>query len=960
MVWAGPRRPSWWWPASSVGAGARVAASAARWPCPALVDLACVLTAPVERRLAGALRRRGRRPARPGGARPWWPSPARTARRAPRATSPIWCAGTRSVVASPASFNNRAGLARAVNEHLADGTEVFVAEMGTYGPGEIAELCSWCPPDIAVITAIGPVHLERFGSEDAHRRGQGRDPRAARGARCSWSTTRAWRRWPTGAERRRGRGCGACSATDTRRRRVRGARATALAVLVRRRSSWRAGTSPCDRRPARQRRLRRGRGRWSSASPADDVGRPAGHAAGGRRTGSSRPGRPGRCRRARRHLQRQPGRAPGAALRALGRRPGRRRRPPGGGHPGDGRARRPPGRGERALRARPSPRVATDLVVVGRTNRRALLAGAGTRRRHGAVGRGRRPPDAGGGLGARAPRARATSCCTRTTCRTTTLERRRTAARDRSRAQPARTRSRASRSEEPPTVSEVAVVFGGPSPEHDVSILTGLQAARELAGAGRGRRPGLYWSKTGEWYEVDPALEAAAFVDGVPRGAAAAAARRRRRTAGSPSRAAGWAGPGPCASTSSWSAATAGPGEDGTLQAALDLAGIAYTGPERGRGRAGHGQARLRRRGRRRPACPCCPGALLTARGRALRLRRAPTSSSPASAARRSASRWWRTSPPPWPGSAANPHLRAGAVVEPYRADLFDLQRGRADLAGRSQLSAVERPLRSTGTRRRSSATATSTSAARGWPAPPASCRPDPGAALDDGAAATRAADGGRLADVRGVARIDFLSDGDAVRVNEVNTIPGSLARYLWVDPPVPFADLLDDLLDEARQRPTHAYTRRRGRRDRPADGRLDRRQAGLRRLAVRRLQLLPGEQVLVDIRPHWSFLSGPLAVALVVIGAGVALDVGIPHTSVTLHWVEGLWSRGPAASGWRSGWCAGDQSGLVLTSIRMVERRACVARRAVEIRVGRSTISVLAASPCSRRHGSAPASWRS
>jgi UDP-N-acetylmuramoyl-tripeptide--D-alanyl-D-alanine ligase len=74
--------------------------------------------------------------------------------------------GTRTVVVTPASFNNRAGLARAINEHLADGTEVFVAEMGTYGPGEIADLCRWCPPDIAVITAIGPVHLERFGSED--------------------------------------------------------------------------------------------------------------------------------------------------------------------------------------------------------------------------------------------------------------------------------------------------------------------------------------------------------------------------------------------------------------------------------------------------------------------------------------------------------------------------------------------------------------------------------------------------------------------------------------------------------------------------------------------------------------------------------------------------------------------------------------------------------------------------
>jgi UDP-N-acetylmuramoyl-tripeptide--D-alanyl-D-alanine ligase len=75
--------------------------------------------------------------------------------------------GARSVVASPASFNNRMGLARAVNEHLSAGTDVFVAEMGTYGAGEIRELCSWLKPDVAVITALGPVHLERMGSVEA-------------------------------------------------------------------------------------------------------------------------------------------------------------------------------------------------------------------------------------------------------------------------------------------------------------------------------------------------------------------------------------------------------------------------------------------------------------------------------------------------------------------------------------------------------------------------------------------------------------------------------------------------------------------------------------------------------------------------------------------------------------------------------------------------------------------------
>ncbi len=72
----------------------------------------------------------------------------------------------RTVVASPASFNNRAGLSRTILEHLVPGTQILIAEMGMYGPGEIADLCSWIQPEISVITAIAPVHLERVGSVD--------------------------------------------------------------------------------------------------------------------------------------------------------------------------------------------------------------------------------------------------------------------------------------------------------------------------------------------------------------------------------------------------------------------------------------------------------------------------------------------------------------------------------------------------------------------------------------------------------------------------------------------------------------------------------------------------------------------------------------------------------------------------------------------------------------------------
>lgn len=69
---------------------------------------------------------------------------------------------TFNVYATPASWNNVAGLSRAINEQLSPGTEVFVAEMGTYGVGEIAAMVEWVKPEVAVLTSIGPMHLERM------------------------------------------------------------------------------------------------------------------------------------------------------------------------------------------------------------------------------------------------------------------------------------------------------------------------------------------------------------------------------------------------------------------------------------------------------------------------------------------------------------------------------------------------------------------------------------------------------------------------------------------------------------------------------------------------------------------------------------------------------------------------------------------------------------------------------
>ncbi|HET7488927.1 MAG TPA: UDP-N-acetylmuramoyl-tripeptide--D-alanyl-D-alanine ligase [Acidimicrobiales bacterium] len=148
----------------AAGAGPTVAVLSAALT-PVLVDAALALTAPVERRLVQPFVERATRRLEE-----IHPTVVAITGSYGKTTTKGYVAhllsATKSVVATPASFNNRAGLARAVNEHLTPGTEVFVAEMGTYGPGEIAELCSWCPPDVSVITAIGPVHLERMGSEE--------------------------------------------------------------------------------------------------------------------------------------------------------------------------------------------------------------------------------------------------------------------------------------------------------------------------------------------------------------------------------------------------------------------------------------------------------------------------------------------------------------------------------------------------------------------------------------------------------------------------------------------------------------------------------------------------------------------------------------------------------------------------------------------------------------------------
>jgi UDP-N-acetylmuramoyl-tripeptide--D-alanyl-D-alanine ligase len=70
------------------------------------------------------------------------------------------------VHANRENLNTEIGLPLTVLE-APDGTELLVLEMAMRGPGQIAELATIAEPEVAVITNVGPVHLELLGSVEA-------------------------------------------------------------------------------------------------------------------------------------------------------------------------------------------------------------------------------------------------------------------------------------------------------------------------------------------------------------------------------------------------------------------------------------------------------------------------------------------------------------------------------------------------------------------------------------------------------------------------------------------------------------------------------------------------------------------------------------------------------------------------------------------------------------------------
>jgi len=77
-----------------------------------------------------------------------------------------------SLLASWGNFNNEIGLPIVLLEATAEHDRA-VLEMGAYTVGEIARLCEIADPQMAVVTTIGPTHLESFGSIEAIEQAKG-------------------------------------------------------------------------------------------------------------------------------------------------------------------------------------------------------------------------------------------------------------------------------------------------------------------------------------------------------------------------------------------------------------------------------------------------------------------------------------------------------------------------------------------------------------------------------------------------------------------------------------------------------------------------------------------------------------------------------------------------------------------------------------------------------------------
>ena len=66
------------------------------------------------------------------------------------------------VLMTPGSYNTPMGVIRTIREMMKPYDNIFICEMGAKQTGDIKEICDLVHPEIGIITAVGPMHLESF------------------------------------------------------------------------------------------------------------------------------------------------------------------------------------------------------------------------------------------------------------------------------------------------------------------------------------------------------------------------------------------------------------------------------------------------------------------------------------------------------------------------------------------------------------------------------------------------------------------------------------------------------------------------------------------------------------------------------------------------------------------------------------------------------------------------------
>ncbi|TQL47573.1 D-alanine-D-alanine ligase [Homoserinimonas aerilata] len=342
-----------------------------------------------------------------------------------------------------------------------------------------------------------------------------------------------------------------------------------------------------------------------------------------------------------------------------------------------------------------------------------------------------------------------------------------------------------------------AVLFGGPSPEHEISILTGLQAERVLTQAGDTVLP-IYWAPAGGWYLVPTGTEAKDYLEGVPAGSKSIEVRVGDKPGLFVKKRFGEDELEPSAVLVTLHG---GIGEGGGAAALFTLLGMPATGSSLFAGAVG--MDKLAFGGLLGTAgIPSLPRELLSQT-------REPSFAGP------------YIVKPRFGGSSigieivedvasaravgkASTHLRAGAVLEPYRPELVDL-----NIAFRThptlEVTQLEKPLRGgsneSGLYSYAEKYLAGGAGDGGFTNAPRELPANVAPAIAE-RAAELAAQVAEVTGLTGIARVDLLLDETSgeLFVNEVNSIPGAMSLYLWA-PQVPAAEVLRGALVEARDK---------------------------------------------------------------------------------------------------------------------------------------------------------------